>query len=225
MIRSCFILVLLLALHACSKPVFVTHWDGQGRALVFNTRKLAYGLPKHSLSALIVCRNSLCRARAERLSRSTKHKFKGYKKKNYKIRENIGPPAKPIVKDSMLAAAPEIIVTGKAQVFEHIYFAFGKSELLEKSFPELDKLVITLIQNEFLTISITGHTDNKGDSDLNQKLSEERAKAVAFYLNSKGVLQNRIEYNGSGSKNPIADNTTEEGQRKNRRVEFILERL
>ncbi|HEX2682687.1 MAG TPA: OmpA family protein, partial [Ferruginibacter sp.] len=67
-----------------------------------------------------------------------------------------------------------------------------------------------------------GHTDNVGSDNLNQPLSEQRAKAARDYLIRKGLTENRVEAKGYGSSKPVADNNTEEGKRKNRRVEIVL---
>ena len=70
-------------------------------------------------------------------------------------------------------------------------------------------------------IIIQGHTDNVGEAEYNQTLSENRAKVVADYITSN-LQSNKISYNGYGDKNPIASNDTEEGRRRNRRVDIII---
>ena len=70
-------------------------------------------------------------------------------------------------------------------------------------------------------IIIQGHTDNVGEAEYNQKLSENRAKVVADYI-SPNLQSNRISYSGYGDKNPIASNDTAEGRRRNRRVDIII---
>lgn len=104
----------------------------------------------------------------------------------------------------------------------NVYYDFGKSELRSESFVELDKLVSKLKTTMKGKIIITGHTDNFGEQKNNQKLSEERAEAIKNYLMSKGIDIHRIETKGMGSKKPIADNKTNKGREKNRRVEIIL---
>ncbi len=71
-------------------------------------------------------------------------------------------------------------------------------------------------------IEIYGHTDNTGSAEHNQQLSEDRATAVATYLINKGIVNSRIITKGYGSTKPLSSNSTEEGKRKNRRVEFKL---
>jgi outer membrane protein OmpA-like peptidoglycan-associated protein len=70
-------------------------------------------------------------------------------------------------------------------------------------------------------IRITGHTDNVGSDQANQILSEGRANAVRDELIRRGVAPDRIEADGKGESEPIADNATEEGRAKNRRVVFV----
>ncbi len=72
-------------------------------------------------------------------------------------------------------------------------------------------------------ISIIGYTDNIGTEEYNLKLSENSAKNVANYFISKGINENRINYYDLGESNPIADNRTEIGRIKNRRVEIIID--
>lgn len=71
-------------------------------------------------------------------------------------------------------------------------------------------------------MKIRGHTDNSGKEDFNRRLSNERAKAVASNLVSIGVVETAIVSEGLGSREPTADNSTDEGRRKNRRVEIFL---
>ena len=71
-------------------------------------------------------------------------------------------------------------------------------------------------------IVASGHTDSKGSSDYNQKLSQRRANSVARYLSAQGVVDARTEAVGFGEGEPIADNTTSEGRSLNRRVELTL---
>ena len=73
-----------------------------------------------------------------------------------------------------------------------------------------------------IKINIIGHTDNEGDERDNLILSRDRAKAVRDYLISKNVSEDRLDSEGMGESQPIADNETEEGKQINRRVEFEI---
>ncbi len=103
-----------------------------------------------------------------------------------------------------------------------ILFEFGKSELLPGAYQQLDELFERLDNEQSLAIEIHGHTDNIGLRYRNQKLSEKRARSVADYLITMGIDKNRISVKGHGEMNPIADNSTQKGRQKNRRVEIIL---
>lgn len=72
------------------------------------------------------------------------------------------------------------------------------------------------------TVTVVGYTDNEGSDAVNLKLSDTRAKAVAAALVSNGVLAAKVTARGAGAANPIADNSTEDGRAKNRRVEITL---
>ena len=75
------------------------------------------------------------------------------------------------------------------------------------------------------TVRIEGHTDADGDVTRNQRLSENRAKAVSQYLVSAGIDPNRLSAAGLGQTKPIAPNDTEENKVRNRRIEFIVDRF
>lgn len=113
---------------------------------------------------------------------------------------------------------------GKPIILNDILFDPGKSILLPVSYKELDKLSEYLIKHTDLLIEINGHTDSLGNVALNKKLSTARAKAVFDYLVSKGISKKRINYKGFGGAEPLVSNLTEEGRRKNRRVQFTLYR-
>jgi outer membrane protein OmpA-like peptidoglycan-associated protein len=87
---------------------------------------------------------------------------------------------------------------------------------------ELNNLVKLLNQYPTLKIEISGHTDDVGNEEYNQKLSVDRAQAVVNYLISKGISSSRLSFIGFGFTKPIADNTTEEGRKLNRRSEFKI---
>ena len=102
-------------------------------------------------------------------------------------------------------------------------FATNSSTLSDASRSALRKLAESLNQNPDTDIKIVGHTDNTGNVDYNQTLSEKRAKSVFDYLMvDQGVSSKRMEFEGKGIHEPIADNSTVEGRALNRRVEIII---
>lgn len=105
---------------------------------------------------------------------------------------------------------------------QNILFATGSYKLLSSSNKGLNDVVKILQDNPDLKLSIDGHTDNTGTSAKNQTLSENRANAVKDYLVSKGIDAPRLTAAGHGQDEPIADNKTAAGRKKNRRVEMKL---
>ncbi len=116
----------------------------------------------------------------------------------------------------------EKMAPGETLVIENIYFDQGKAKLREASFKELNKLLIALQHHPQWSIKIDGHTDNVGFAALNLELSYDRARAVYFYLINKGIDKSRLQFEGFGSRNPIAKNDSEANRQKNRRVEVSL---
>jgi len=110
--------------------------------------------------------------------------------------------------------------SGETVVLQNIFFDTDKFNLKDNSSTELEKLNELLTRFPKLSIEIGGHTDNSGDAISNQKLSENRAKAVQAFLISKGIASNRILVKGYGSAMPIESNNTAEGRALNRRTEF-----
>ena len=119
-------------------------------------------------------------------------------------------------------AKQDDFMVGSTVVLDDIFFDFDKSILLPQSYVALLKLRNLLNENPNMKILLAGHTDNKGKDKYNEKLSEARAKAVYDYLVERGIDKKRLKYAGFGAKHPIADNKTEEGRAKNRRVEFTI---
>ncbi len=116
------------------------------------------------------------------------------------------------------------ITIGQAIRLNNIFFETGKSELREESFPELKRAAVFMNTNPTYEIEVSGHTDNVGKSEDNQKLSELRAQSVFDYLISLGVQQKRLSKKGYGPSKPVTSNATESGKQKNRRVEFIIKK-
>jgi len=116
----------------------------------------------------------------------------------------------------------EPIEIGNKVVLNNIFFDTNKFDLKPESIAELQKLVDFLTSNPTLHIEISGHTDNVGNDQANQILSENRAKSVYQYLISNNIDAARLFYKGYGKTQPIAPNESEGGRRKNRRTEFKI---
>jgi len=112
------------------------------------------------------------------------------------------------------------IKVNKKVTLNNIFFEFASSTIQSYSFSELERIVDFMKKNPTLKIEISGHTDNVGNKEKNQLLSEERAKVVSNYLISKGIKSSRLVTKGLGFSEPIASNNTPEGRQENRRVEF-----
>jgi len=125
----------------------------------------------------------------------------------------------PYLKDIKLRKAE----VGTVVVLKNIFFDFNQSELKAESYEELDRLVDYLSHND-VRIEIGGHTDDQGSDEYNDRLSQDRAKAVYDYLIGHGISAERLSYVGYGKRKPIADNATEAGRAENRRTEFRIVR-
>jgi outer membrane protein OmpA-like peptidoglycan-associated protein len=115
------------------------------------------------------------------------------------------------------------ISRNKPVVLNNIFFETNSSVIdTNLSKTELTYLLDFLNKNPTANIKIVGHTDSVGSESTNQVLSENRAKAVKYYLITKGINQDRISTEGKGESEPISENETDEGRRKNRRTEFYI---
>lgn len=103
-----------------------------------------------------------------------------------------------------------------------ILFGFDSYELTPVSQESVMELARILNEYPDTNVMVEGHTDNRGSATYNQGLSERRANSVANYLKMQGVMGERISTRGFGLDNPVADNDTEEGRAKNRRVEIAI---
>lgn len=110
----------------------------------------------------------------------------------------------------------------KAVVQNELLFAFDSFELSEDAKGILDKLIPVIEDVPDTKLKIIGHTDDIGGKSYNDNLSLNRAKSVASYLSAGGIDRNSIIEQGKGFSQPVADNTTEQGRAKNRRVEIFI---
>lgn len=117
--------------------------------------------------------------------------------------------------------APEPAAPAKKLVLEGVNFDFDKATLRQEDVSDLDKNVEALKTWGDVDIEVAGHTDSMGSDKYNMKLSGQRAEAVRNFLISRGVSADRLTAKGYGESQPVADNATEEGRFKNRRVELI----
>src|SRR5690606_27167624 len=109
-----------------------------------------------------------------------------------------------------------------------VTFDFDKATIRQEARASLDRLAELILTSGNGMIAIEGHTDSRGDDSYNQRLSEQRANAVAAYLSTKGVPETRLQTQGFGESRPVAENEkddgsdNEAGRQRNRRVEVIL---
>lgn len=103
----------------------------------------------------------------------------------------------------------------------YINFDTGRADIKPESRPIIDEIASLLKAHGDLRIGIEGHTDNVGTPQANKTLSEARAKAVLAAVAAAGVDVSRMTAVGWGQEKPVADNRTEEGRAKNRRVEIV----
>ena len=113
----------------------------------------------------------------------------------------------------------EMIDEGIAVPVNNLFFNFAESALLPYSIPEL-KRVAKIIKSNKLKVEISGHTDNVGDSLSNMQISVKRAISVKDFLVLEGCNIDDFSVVGYGDIRPIANNNSEEGRAKNRRVEL-----
>ncbi|MBL7765149.1 MAG: OmpA family protein [Chitinophagaceae bacterium] len=143
---------------------------------------------------------------AEPLTKS-EYMFKTYSEMKEKLPEaEVG-----LIEDSIKLLFPDNITYIKGELYPSAFF----QEPLERFSTLLKKYKKT-------NILVTGHTDNRGKESKNVTISTQRAKIIRENILSNGVNPARLEYWGLGSTSPIADNATEEGRKRNRRVEFVV---
>ena len=121
---------------------------------------------------------------------------------------------------SMTAIEKAIAETGKF-VTNNILFETGKATLKPESMDEIQKVADYMKKNPTARFEVQGHTDNQGSDKINDPLSQQRAEAVVKALEGLGCDPFNMRAVGKGSHEPVADNATEDGRAKNRRVEFI----
>lgn len=114
----------------------------------------------------------------------------------------------------------DIVKTGSCSIYG-ILFDTGRATIKPESKQCLDEVSKLLTKNAAWKMQLEGHTDNVGAKDANLKLSQARAEAVRSWLVAHGVAGGRLVAKGLGDTKPVADNTSEQGRAKNRRVALV----
>jgi len=134
------------------------------------------------------------------------------------------------VSDELTIFDPAVAAEQRAKAFNTqlssidvsaLAFEPNSASLTSQSRPALDSLAVLLLQYPEQRVRVAGHTDNTGRPAVNLRISRERADAVAKYLVSRGVTTSQVVARGFGATRPIADNSTEAGRARNRRIEII----
>ncbi len=138
--------------------------------------------------------------------------------------ESNSPAAQSPTTSTGAAAGVEVIDQINSEITQSggIQFVTGKADLTAASRTTLDRVAAILAANAAVNAEVRGHTDSQGDAQKNLELSQQRAQAVVDYLVQKRIVVARLTAKGLGETVPIADNNTEAGRAKNRRVEFAI---
>jgi outer membrane protein OmpA-like peptidoglycan-associated protein len=132
------------------------------------------------------------------------------------------PPPPPVVEAPKPPPRVEL-VNNEIVIHEKVQFDLDKAIILPVSDSLLDEVAAVIVKNaQIKKIEIQGHASSEGQEKHNIVLSTARAKAVMAYLVKKGVAKGTLTAKGYGSSKPIADNATQAGREKNRRVQFIV---
>ncbi|HET8804500.1 MAG TPA: OmpA family protein [Aequorivita sp.] len=126
------------------------------------------------------------------------------------------PPAPELISD------PTVMEFDKTYIFDNIMFDFDSIELEQPAKDQILSIYEFLRDNPNIHLFIAGHTDNVGSSTFNQRLSENRSKAVAQYLEELGLEKIRLNLAAFGFTAPVTSNETDQGRSLNRRVEFRI---
>jgi len=225
--------------HGNSKmPIMVSHLAGANKERLKRVNKNS----RHSIFGKILCFRRLCRIQSGHDAPLRAISFKKFRKKvarnakkgAYKnIRTDSSFKRKPVIREAIpvtkdtvdttptivtpVVKADSLIVLGAELLFET-----NKSTLRSEHFIALQSIVDYLYEHPERSVRISGHTDSAGIETHNLKLSQQRANVVAEYLVNNGIDINRVETSGLGSAKPIAVNSTDEGRKKNRRVELLI---
>ena len=216
-------------------PLMVSHLAGANKERLNRVTKNS----RHSIFGKIVCFRKLCRIQSGHSASLHAISFKKFRRKvarnakkglykrtqidsTYK-RKPVVRDAMPVVTDTATAKATPVIKADSLIVLgAEVLFETNKSTLRSEHFATLSSIVDYLVLHPERSVKISGHTDDTGSERHNLSLSKRRADVVAEYLVNNGVNINRVETSGFGSAKPIVANTTDEGRKKNRRVELLI---
>lgn len=216
-------------------PLVVSHLAGANKERLNRANKNS----RHSIFGKMLCFRKLCRIQSGHSASLRAISFKKFSKKIarngrrglYKRTEiDSTRRRKPVVREAIpvdidtatvrpipVIKADSLIILGAEVLFE-----INRSTLRREHFATLNSIVDYLVLHPVRSVKISGHTDNTGSEGHNLALSKRRAVVVAEYLVNNGVDINRVETFGLGSAKPIVLNTTDEGRKKNRRVELLI---
>ncbi len=135
---------------------------------------------------------------------------------------SISPESPPAVDTTAMSLETRMLKEKKFTFNAGVLFDSGKADLRRAAGPDLDSLAAFLRKYPRVRIGISGHTDNVGTEEYNLDLSTRRAQSVHGCLLAQGIPAAQIEWKAFGETRPVADNETEEGRQRNRRVECVV---
>ena len=219
-------------------PWMVSHLAGANKERLKRANKNS----RHSIFGKILCFRRLCRIQSghtaslhtmslkkfkRKLARNAKKRavknipIDTARKQKLVVRKPI-PLLKDTAKTQSIVSVPVVKADSLIVLGGELLFETNKSTLRSEHFPTLNPIVDYLRLHPERAVRISGHTDNTGREAHNLSLSKQRADVVAEYLVSNGIAIDRVETSGLGSAKPIAENTNDQGRKKNRRVELLI---
>jgi len=216
-------------------PLMVSHLAGPNKERLKRVNKNS----RHSIFGKILCFRKLCRIQSGHSASLRQISFKKFKKKvarnakkglykrtqsdsTYK-RKPVAREVIPVVIDTVTTRPTRVIEADSLIILSaELLFETNKSTLRSEHFATLNSIVDYLVLHPGRSVKISGHTDNTGSKVHNLTLSKRRADVVAEYLVNNGIDINRVETFGLGSARPLVVNATDEGRKKNRRVELLI---
>jgi outer membrane protein OmpA-like peptidoglycan-associated protein len=139
------------------------------------------------------------------------------------VQQSPFPPLEIQAKRPAPPPARVVLTPSSIQIGDKVQFAFDSAEILPASFDLLKEVAGVFTKNpQIESVQVEGHTDSSGAAQHNKELSQKRAESVRAFLIKQGVAAKRLVAKGFGPDRPIADNSTDEGKEKNRRVEFNI---